>query len=87
MLPTIRRFSLNLLVRLINADGIHRQWFWQRRWGLALLLRPHRRLTIDNALRSHEGPKMTRVGNASSEPVVPAMALAFTASMESRTVD
>ena len=30
---------------------------------------------------------MTRVGNASSEPVVPDFALAFTASMEPRGVD
>ena len=31
VLPTVRRFSLNLLVWLISADGIFRQWFWQRR--------------------------------------------------------
>ena len=30
---------------------------------------------------------MTRVGNASSEPVMPAVALALTASMKSRGVD
>ena len=34
-------FFLNLLGWLTSPDGNFRQWFWQRRWRLALLLLLH----------------------------------------------
>ena len=80
-------FSLNLLGWLTSHDGNFRQWFWQRRQRLGLLLRPHRGLSVDNAVRSHQEPKMSSVENASSELVMPAMALVFTASMKSGAFD
>ena len=78
-LPTIRRFSLNLLEGLTSPDSI----FWAM--VLAATIAPS--FVALAASRSHQGPKMNPVGNAWSEPVMPTMALAFTAAMKSGSVD